>query len=159
MDRGAWQATVHSVAKSDTTKATKQARTASNSRWTEVAGRCLGGAHTYFVHSTGWIHLGVVFCVPFVWIKPCISKHKCSNRALMLQSHWNKFMFPKQVWWQNQMYYTCLLASFPKMPNHLYKWKEKVLVTKLCLFVTPKTVACQAPRSMGFSRQEYYWSG
>ena len=112
MDRGAWPATVHSVAKSDATKATKQARTASNSRWTEVAGWCLGGAHTYFVHSTGWIHLGVVFCVPFVWIKPCISKHKCSNRALMLQSHWNKFMFPKQVWWQNQMYYTCLLASF-----------------------------------------------
>ena len=26
------------------------------------------------------------------------------------------------------------------------------------LFVTPWTVACQAPRSMGFSRQEY-WSG
>ena len=26
------------------------------------------------------------------------------------------------------------------------------------LFVTPRTVACQAPLSMGFSRQEY-WSG
>ena len=33
------------------------------------------------------------------------------------------------------------------------------LVTKLCLtLVTPWTVACQAPLSMGFSRQEY-WSG
>ena len=33
------------------------------------------------------------------------------------------------------------------------------LVTKLCLtLVTPGTVACQAPLSMGFSRQEY-WSG
>ena len=33
------------------------------------------------------------------------------------------------------------------------------LVAKLCLtLVTPWTVACQAPLSMGFSRQEY-WSG
>ena len=32
------------------------------------------------------------------------------------------------------------------------------LVTKLCLtLVIPWTVACQAPLSMGFSRQEY-WS-
>ena len=33
------------------------------------------------------------------------------------------------------------------------------LVTKSCLTLeTPWTVACQAPLSMGFSRQEY-WSG
>ena len=33
------------------------------------------------------------------------------------------------------------------------------LVAKLCLsLVTLRTVACQAPLSMGFSRQEY-WSG
>ena len=33
------------------------------------------------------------------------------------------------------------------------------LVTKLCpTLVIPWTVACQAPLSMGFSRQEY-WSG
>ena len=33
------------------------------------------------------------------------------------------------------------------------------LVTKFCLtLATPWTVACQAPPSMGFSRQEY-WSG
>ena len=33
------------------------------------------------------------------------------------------------------------------------------LVTKSCLtLVTPWTVACQAPLSMGFPRQEY-WSG
>ena len=29
-------------------------------------------------------------------------------------------------------------------------------VTQSCLFVTPWTVACQAPLSMGFPRQEYY---
>ena len=37
------------------------------------------------------------------------------------------------------------------------------LVAKSCLtLATPWTVACQAPLSMGFSRQEYweeYWSG
>ena len=33
------------------------------------------------------------------------------------------------------------------------------LVTKLCpTLATPWTVACQVPRSIGFSRQEY-WSG
>ena len=33
------------------------------------------------------------------------------------------------------------------------------LVAKLCLTLAPPwTVACQAPQSMGFSRQEY-WSG
>ena len=31
-------------------------------------------------------------------------------------------------------------------------------LSRVCLFVTPWTVACQAPLSMGFSRQEY-WSG
>ena len=35
--------------------------------------------------------------------------------------------------------------------------KVKVL-SHVQLFGTPWTVACQAPRSMGFSRQEY-WSG
>ena len=34
----------------------------------------------------------------------------------------------------------------------------KVLVTQLCLTAILGTVACQAPLSMGFSRQEY-WSG
>ena len=33
-----------------------------------------------------------------------------------------------------------------------------MLVTQLCFFATPWTVACQAPLSMGFPRQEY-WSG
>ena len=33
-----------------------------------------------------------------------------------------------------------------------------VAKTRLTLFVTPWTVACQAPLSMGFPRQEY-WSG
>ena len=32
------------------------------------------------------------------------------------------------------------------------------VLTRVLLFVTPWTVACQAPLSMAFSRQEY-WSG
>ena len=38
------------------------------------------------------------------------------------------------------------------------KWSEVKLLSCIRLFVTPWTVAYQAPWSMGFSRQEY-WSG
>ena len=38
------------------------------------------------------------------------------------------------------------------------KVKSESEVTQLCPFETPWTAACQAPPSMGFSRQEY-WSG
>ena len=39
-----------------------------------------------------------------------------------------------------------------------YKWKKVKLLSHVRLFVTPWTVAHQAPPSMEFSRQEY-WSG
>ena len=40
-----------------------------------------------------------------------------------------------------------------------WKWKVKVKsLSRVRLFATPWTGACQAPPSMGFSRQEY-WSG
>ena len=40
-----------------------------------------------------------------------------------------------------------------------FSWKVKVKsLSHVRLFATPWTVACQAPPSMGFSRQEY-WSG
>ena len=43
--------------------------------------------------------------------------------------------------------------------SNAWKWKVKVkLRSWVRLFVTPWTVAHQAPLSMGFSRQEY-WSG
>ena len=38
-----------------------------------------------------------VFPLRFSWMKPHISKQKCSNRPLISQSHWNKFTFSKQV--------------------------------------------------------------
>ena len=41
----------------------------------------------------------------------------------------------------------------------IYIWWFGGLVTQSCpTLVTPWTVACQAPLSMGFSKQEY-WSG
>ena len=43
--------------------------------------------------------------------------------------------------------------------SNAWKWKVKVKsLSRVQLFVTPWTVACQEPLSMGFSRQEY-WSG
>ena len=38
------------------------------------------------------------------------------------------------------------------------KWNEMKLLSSARLFAIPRTIACQAPLSMGFSRQEY-WSG
>ena len=43
--------------------------------------------------------------------------------------------------------------------SNAWKWKVKVKsLTRVRLLATPWTAACQAPPSMGFSRQEY-WSG
>ena len=43
--------------------------------------------------------------------------------------------------------------------SNAWKWKVKVkLLSRVQLLATPRTVAHQAPPSMGFSRQEY-WSG
>ena len=55
------------------------------------------------------------------------------------------------------IYYICILDF---IHIYIYMYKVKVLVAQLCvqLFVTPWTVACQAPLSMEFSRQEY-WGG
>ena len=43
------------------------------------------------------------------------------------------------------------------MGRHCLGYKEMHECSLVQLFATPQTVACQAPLSMGFSRQEY-WS-
>ena len=48
----------------------------------------------------------------------------------------------------------CLIKYY--MPAML--WLHACVISRVQLSVTPWTVACQAPLSMGFSRQEY-WSG
>ena len=42
--------------------------------------------------------------------------------------------------------------------KHRKEEKERKLLSRVQLFVTPWTVVYQAPLTMGFSRQEY-WSG
>ena len=56
-------------------------------------------------------------------------------------------------------YFTVLMCH-NYATNHLLIYRKvKALVTQLYLLLaTPWTVACQAPLSMGFSRQEH-WSG
>ena len=50
-------------------------------------------------------------------------------------------------------------TQVPFLLNFMKVKKFKVLVDQLCpTLATPWTVACQAPLSMGFSRQEH-WSG
>ena len=50
-------------------------------------------------------------------------------------------------------------TSFIQSTNILKCLRVRVCVLScICLFVTPWTIACQAPLSMGFPRQEY-WSG
>ena len=46
----------------------------------------------------------------------------------------------------------------PRKPFRALERKKVKLLSRVRLFVTPWTVAYQAPLSMGFSRQEY-WSG
>ena len=58
----------------------------------------------------------------------------------------------------------CQAGSLPLVPpgkpstHGAIKWKKVKSLIRVRLFVTPWTVAYQAPPSVGFSRQEY-WSG
>ena len=47
---------------------------------------------------------------------------------------------------------------WPLLQEKIYAYNEVKSLSRVQLFVTPWTVAYQAPPSMGFSRQEY-WSG
>ena len=61
---------------------------------------------------------------------------------------------------RNQEYYIMLFTDLYKENKHFSKISESEVKSLGCvrLFVTPWTVAHQAPLSMRFSRQEY-WSG
>ena len=52
-----------------------------------------------------------------------------------------------------------VIHGFAKSQTRLRDWTELTELSKLCpTLANPWTVACQAPLSMGFSREEY-WSG
>ena len=59
------------------------------------------------------------------------------------------------LWAHHTIMSNCRIKSKPILS---VKWSEVKLLSRVRLLVTPWTVACQAPPSMGFSRQEY-WSG
>ena len=103
MDRGAWWATVHGVAKS----------------WTRL--KRLSTTHTY------------------IYRLPCEPPSYHHFHPTPLGHH-------RALNWA-----PCAIQQVPTL--------SVSLATKLCpTLVTPWTVVCQAPLSMGFSRQEY-WSG
>ena len=56
---------------------------------------------------------------------------------------------------KSKNYFSCYYYHRKAMTNLVLKLKS---LSHIRLFVTPWTVACYAPPSMGFSRQEY-WSG
>ena len=74
----------------------------------------------------------------------------------------------KLLFWKDMfLLVNCLLASFQWIEFSVYSRKKSRLYYATCvltfvspvqLFVTQWTIACQAPLSLGFSRQEY-WSG
>ena len=79
---------------------------------------------------------------------------------------WRKLTNTALVRWPRSrstvIHYVDLYPSYKYDENgtlHLWKWKVKVKsLSRVRLFVTPWTVAYQAPPSVGFSRQEC-WSG
>ena len=99
-----------------------------------------------------WMTLSVNFvpCGPLLppWPWPC-----SPVSALQLQKIWVFLNVVEAIWLLNLAFKSlmniseCVFLSF------------FLSVAKLCpILATPWTVACQAPLSMGFSRQEY-WSG
>ena len=70
-----------------------------------------------------------------------------------------KMLVPRNhLWWRDRF----SRSSLYHIPNRALGWghrgQQMCALSRVQLFATPWTVACQAPLSMGFSRQEY-WSG
>ena len=64
-----------------------------------------------------------------------------------------KALFSSQLW---DNLAVCPGLLFSPLQNEMCGLSH---ISRVRLFLTPGTVVCQAPPSMGFSRQEYYWSG
>ena len=110
--------------------------------------------YPYFLYLCSWINFSeiykiIILCL-FFRITPglqiCKILLECLIIIWLLPKPSFSFVLWKDIWPSNR--------SFIFMKN---KVKVKSL-SCVWLFVTPWTVACQAPSSMGFSRQEL-WSG
>ena len=80
----------------------------------------------------------------------------CTLRSNTSQIDWYQSLLP--IRWNSK---NCLLKKVKNLPNFLIIPMHPCVLSRFShvrLFVTPWTVAHQAPLSMGFSRQEY-WSG
>ena len=111
--------------------------------------------------SEGWINLWVFANLSGVAAWNAVSYYNClchedipeASRISVANTHRLKPSFQSfvcmnvfiQIYWYTWVYIHILLLLFSLL-NHVQ------------LSATPWTVACQAPLSMGFSRQEY-WSG
>ena len=118
-----------------------------------------------YKHMVVGCQLCPTLCDPMDCSPPGPSGHGISQ-ARMLE--WIAISFSRgSSWLRDQTCISCIAGEFfttepPGKPTTVYlklKIKVKVkLLSHVWLFVTPWTVAYQAPPSMGFSRQEY-WSG
>ena len=81
---------------------------------------------------------------------PCMEKGNIFINEIYVTFFKRKFM--SHFWTESERAESCLLPSAQNSPD------VKVAYCGLVALVTPWTVACQAPLSMGFPKQEY-WSG
>ena len=81
---------------------------------------------------------------------PCMEKGNIFINEIYVTFFKRKFM--SHFWTESERAESCLLPSAQNSPD------VKVAYCGLVALVTPWTIACQAPLSMGFPKQEY-WSG
>ena len=90
----------------------------------------------------------LILCHPLLFLPSIFPSIRVFSNELALCIRWPKYWsFSFSISHSNEI--------FPMMPFH---GDVCVLISHVQLFVTPWTVAHQAPLSMEFSRQEY-WSG
>jgi len=78
------------------------------------------------------------------------------SRIVLEQQALHKYLLTSWVNSLLSVLYSFKVAEFFSV--YVKKWSEEKSLSCVRLFVTPWTVAHQAPRSMGFSKHEY-WSG
>ena len=91
-------------------------------------------------------------------------KGKSLSRVWLFATPWTvAYQAPLSMGFSRQKYWSVVpLTSLKTLSSHTVIWGTVWLVglvAKSCpTLATPRTIACQAPLPMGFSRQEY-WSG
>ena len=113
--------------------------------------RCSSGVHLR-KYSSGALSNRSGPHLPVVWPWTCHWPSLCLNFFL---SNFRMIIVSMSQDWG--------LTDILRLEEHLpswseVKWSEVKSLSRVRLFATPWTVAYQAPRSMGFSRQAY-WSG